>query len=111
MKNTFNRCLNACFVLHHPRIIEFLFRLIRSLLIDPAIFQQFPHYRSMATVFTEFNHQFKKEFGFDAEQQVNQNDFFDFGNEMAHVMPVLTALEAQYPVLQYVSSSAAAENR
>ena len=104
MKNVLNRCLNVCFMFRHSRILEFAFRLIRSFLVDFDIFSQFPSAtRSMSTVFAEFNHQFKMEFGFDATQQTNLNDTFDYATEVTGVLPELLALESQFPVLQYVS--------
>ena len=101
MKEVLNRTLNACYLVSPPIIVEFVFRLLRSLILDRETFELFPHSTSSAIVFNEFNYQFIKEFGFDAEMQVNQSDIFDFNQEWPNIAPFLVGLEAQYPVLQY----------
>lgn len=104
-KNILNRCLNVCFLLHVRFVCEFLFRMIRSFIIEPTDFVRFPHFCGQLTVLAEFIHQFRNEFEFHAELQVTISDHFNFDVEHVPVLHCLDTLEAQYPILQYVSSS------
>lgn len=99
LKGMLTRTLNACFLSYQPRLIEFLFRLIRYLLRDTNLFEILPHSCSQADTFAEFTHQFSLEFGFDASMQVHRTDYFNASIEWLEVFNYIAQLEVKYPVL------------
>ncbi|KAI9640086.1 hypothetical protein NHQ30_011488 [Ciborinia camelliae] len=92
-----DRCLRACFSLHcRNEIKEFLFRLVKNYLSDDDSFGCFPHTEDRTTVLYEFQYQFNLEFGFHAEMQRNQSEFFDFQSEWPEVEYLLSQFEIEY---------------
>ncbi|PQE32953.1 hypothetical protein CJF32_00001443 [Rutstroemia sp. NJR-2017a WRK4] len=100
MKQVFTRCINVCFMGCELAIKEFLFRLIRNCISDDDTFDCYPHSEERAVVLAEFHHQFRREFNFDADMQVNRSDSFEFGIEWPVIEALLEDLEMNHPMLQ-----------
>jgi hypothetical protein len=100
MRQVFTRCINACFMGCELAIKEFLFRLIRNCISDDDTFDCYPHSEERAVVLAEFHHQFRREFNFDADMQVNPSDSFEFGIEWPVIEALLEDLEMNHPMLQ-----------
>ncbi|PQE05872.1 hypothetical protein CJF31_00004621 [Rutstroemia sp. NJR-2017a BVV2] len=100
MRQVFTRCINACFIGCELAIKEFLFRLIRNCISDEDSFDCYPHSEERTVVLAEFHHQFRREFNFDADMQVNPSDSFEFGIEWPVTEALLDDLEMNHPMLQ-----------
>jgi hypothetical protein len=98
-KQMFNRALNACFLCWDPCIVEFLYRFIRSLILNTDSFSLFKCEYPVGVVYAEFRHQFKLEFGFDSTMRMNTSDHFDVAQEWNAISPLIARLEFQHPIL------------
>lgn len=99
MREALNRALNACFLMLDKTIVEFLFRLIRHVILDEEYFEMLRYTDPAAVVFEEFQAQFKAEFGFDSTTNSRLHGIFDFDSEWPRVTYILYNLEQAYPVL------------
>jgi hypothetical protein len=99
MKQIFNRTLNACYLVWDSRIVEFLYRLIRHLILDEEYFSMFKYRELVEVVWPEFEHQFKQEFNFDFSMQTCTTPRFDAGAEWQWISGLVANLEYRYPVL------------
>ena len=99
LKAMLHRTLNACFLSYHPPLIEFLFRMLRHLLMDTTFFELLPHSCSQDMTLSEFHHQFLREFRFDAAMQLHHTDDFNANMEWGEIFGYIASLESRYPVL------------
>jgi hypothetical protein len=99
MKQALNRSLNACFLLLDPRVVEFLYRLIRHLILDEEHFEMLKYLEPSRVVFEEFNAQFKQEFDFDGMAGGQLHGIFDFEREWPGIGYILHHIESSNPVL------------
>jgi hypothetical protein len=100
-KGVLQRALNACYLLPQIKILEFVFRLIRSYILDDDIFKTLPHSAPNHVVFEEFKEQFSKEFNLDIETYEQEYKPFDAESALLTIMPLLEGLELRNPILQY----------
>ncbi|KAH7357017.1 hypothetical protein BKA65DRAFT_219435 [Rhexocercosporidium sp. MPI-PUGE-AT-0058] len=98
LKFMITRAMNVAFVTHDLNVINFLCRLLRSILMNPRQFQSFGAVEPQEIVMMEFKSQFYKEFGVtynDAEPLINP----DAGWKT--VEQAIMGYEANNGVLQY----------
>jgi len=100
MKVALNRALNACFVICDSRVVTFLFRLLRHLILDLDTWSLMMPVLEQRTVHAEFIHQFSLEFNFNAAAHAEDNDTFSLTHEWQQIRPVLEGLENENKVLQ-----------
>jgi hypothetical protein len=100
-KRVLHRVLNACFLENHPQITEFLFRMLRHIILDPVLFELLPSYAPQLDVFTEFLHQFGAEFGHNTATRANESDDFEFTREWDYIRTLLDSMEYRNPILFY----------
>jgi hypothetical protein len=101
LKGVLQRALNACYLLPQIKILEFVFRLIRSYILDDDIFKTLPHSAPNHVVFEEFKEQFSKEFDLDIETYEQEYKPFDAESALLTIMPLLKGIELRNPILQY----------
>lgn len=79
--------------------MEFLYRLILHLIIDEEYFDFGKYMEPAHVVHSEFQRQFKEEFGFDAALHASLQGRFDFDIEWRTIGHVLSQLETTNLVL------------
>ena len=100
MKEALNRALNACLIFLQPRVVKFLFRLIRHLILNLDNWSLMMPVLDQRTVYAEFIHQFSREFSFDAKAYINDFTRFDLTKEWRLIRLDMEDLEMQFQVLR-----------
>jgi hypothetical protein len=106
MKVALNRALNACFVICDSRVVNFLFRLLRHLILDLDTWSLMMPVLDQRTIHAEFIHQFGLEFNFNAAAHAEENDTFSLTHEWQQIGPILEGLENENKVLPCWSRAA-----
>ena len=92
------RALNVALVTNDSNVVHFLYRILRSVLMDSRHFNSFGALEPQGVVMMEFKSQFYKEFGVlynDGEPQM------DLRFAWKQVDPTILGIEGQLGVLQY----------
>jgi len=100
MKEALNRALNACLLYLHPRVVYFLFRLLRHLIMDLETFSYMTPVLDQRTIHAEFIQQFGCEFSFDAQAHAEDMDTFDLTEDWKRIRLDMEDLEMQFQVLR-----------
>jgi hypothetical protein len=100
MKEALNRTLNACLIYLHPRVVNFLFRLLRHLILDLHTWSVMTPVLDQRTIHAEFIHQFSREFSFDAQAHAEDMDTFDLEEDWKLIRLNMEDLEMQFQVLR-----------
>jgi hypothetical protein len=100
MKEALNRALNACLIYLQPRVVKFLFRLLRHLILDLDTWSLMMPVFDQRMVHAEFIHQFSREFSFDAQAHAQDIDTFDLTEDWRLVRLDMEDLEMQFQVLR-----------
>ncbi len=100
MKEALNRTLNACLLYLHPRVVYFLFRLLRHLIMDLETFSYMTPVLDQRTIHADFIHQFGREFSFDAQAHAEDIDTFDLTEDWKRIRLDMEDLEMQFQVLR-----------
>lgn len=100
MKEALSRALNACLLYLHPRVVYFLFRLLRHLIMDLETFSYMTPVLDQRTIHAEFIHQFGREFSFDAQAHAEDMDTFDLTEDWKRIRLDMEDLEMQFQVLR-----------
>lgn len=79
-------------------LLEFLFRLIQSLIKDPEYFETFRYFEPPAVVFQEFCAQFAREWHVSPSLWIS-DDPFDIDVQWLYALHTLRPAEAAHPVL------------
>jgi hypothetical protein len=101
-KGVLQRSLNACYLLPQNKILDYIFRVIRSYILVDEVFDTFTHAAPNDVVYDEFKQQFSKEFDFDPTPFELESERFDGETALrTTILPLLRLLEMRYPILQY----------
>jgi hypothetical protein len=100
MKEALNRTLNACLIKLRPQVVNFLFRLLRHLIVDLDTWSFMNPVLDQRTIHAEFIHQFSREFSFDAQAHATELDTFDLEEEWKLIRLIMEDMEMEFQVLR-----------